>query len=135
MKKTLATVLASAAMMMVPATAHAMPAPDQNHLPTCIYEDSTNCLWNASTEGNGAGFSFYDLGGEVHYFNPTLDRWERDGVSYDFVSDHDGLADNLAEGEGKVNGDSNWEDCLIATKSIDLMHGEVICDDGTHEVW
>lgn len=36
-------------------------------LPPCEYEDSANCRWDAGTAGNGAGFSFIDLGGEVYY--------------------------------------------------------------------
>ena len=36
-------------------------------LPVCEYEDSANCRWDAGTAGNGAGFSFIDLGGEVYY--------------------------------------------------------------------
>lgn len=29
----------------------------------CEYEDSTNCYWSASTQGNGYGQSFVDVAG------------------------------------------------------------------------
>ncbi len=32
-------------------------------VPPCEYEDSTNCYWNASTQGNGRGQSFIDVAG------------------------------------------------------------------------
>lgn len=36
-------------------------------IPACPMEDSTNCFWNASTQGNGQGRSFIDWEG-VAYF-------------------------------------------------------------------
>lgn len=36
----------------------------------CEYEDSPNCVWDASTEGNGVGSSFFDINGTVYYFAP-----------------------------------------------------------------
>ena len=35
-------------------------------LPTCASEDATNCVWNASEQGNGAGSSFVDIGGRAY---------------------------------------------------------------------
>lgn len=36
-------------------------------LPACGSEDSTNCHWDATAHGNGAGVSFIDLGGYAYY--------------------------------------------------------------------
>lgn len=33
-------------------------------LPSCAYEDSTNCYWDASDNG---GNSFVDIGGTAYY--------------------------------------------------------------------
>lgn len=33
----------------------------------CEYEDSTNCVWVASEQGNGAGQSFLDIDGTAYY--------------------------------------------------------------------
>lgn len=38
-------------------------------LPSCATEDSTNCVWNADTQGNGQGRSFIDLDGIAYYGN------------------------------------------------------------------
>lgn len=32
-------------------------------IPVCPTEDSSNCLWDAQTQGNGRGQSFIDVGG------------------------------------------------------------------------
>lgn len=40
-------------------------------LPTCAHEDSTNCAWDASTQGNGVGTSFIDLAGVVIHESPA----------------------------------------------------------------
>ena len=36
-------------------------------LQNCPAEDSTNCYWNAATQGNGEGRNFIDLSGHVIY--------------------------------------------------------------------
>lgn len=36
--------------------------------PPCASEDSTNCVWSASVQGNGAGASFVDFDGTAYYF-------------------------------------------------------------------
>lgn len=36
-------------------------------LPPCPYEDSSNCIWDASKQGNGQGRSFVDIAGHVFY--------------------------------------------------------------------
>jgi hypothetical protein len=38
-------------------------------LPDCEWEDSYNCHWNASTQGNGQGHSFVNLGGSIIYLD------------------------------------------------------------------
>lgn len=41
-------------------------------LPPCPTEDSDNCIWLASQQGNGQGHSFYTIMGETTYFQePT----------------------------------------------------------------
>lgn len=37
-------------------------------LPACPTEDSDNCIWFASEQGNGEGHSFYTIMGETTYF-------------------------------------------------------------------
>lgn len=37
-------------------------------LPACEYEDSTNCTWSASEQGNGIGASYVDIAGTAYYF-------------------------------------------------------------------
>lgn len=34
--------------------------------PPCATEDSLNCVWDASTMGNGTGSSFVDIGGTAY---------------------------------------------------------------------
>lgn len=36
-------------------------------LPPCASEDSTQCYWDASAQGNGQGHSFIDIGGSTYY--------------------------------------------------------------------
>lgn len=36
--------------------------------PSCATEDSTNCYWDANTQGNGQGRSFIDINGTAYYF-------------------------------------------------------------------
>ena len=36
-------------------------------LTPCEFEDSTNCYWNATTQGNGLGNSFIDVMGTPLY--------------------------------------------------------------------
>ena len=35
-------------------------------LPACATEDSANCYWDASTQGNGLGTSFVDVLGTAY---------------------------------------------------------------------
>lgn len=35
--------------------------------PACEYEDSSNCMWNAETQGNGQGQSFIDIAGRAYH--------------------------------------------------------------------
>ena len=37
------------------------------NLVACEFEDSTNCVWNAQEQGNGAGESFVDVNGVAYY--------------------------------------------------------------------
>ena len=41
-------------------------------LPPCPTEDSDNCIWLASEQGNGEGQSFYTVLGETTYFTEPL---------------------------------------------------------------
>jgi hypothetical protein len=43
----------------------ASTGPDQT-LPACQSEDSTNCVWDAHTQGNGKGTSFVNLDGTAY---------------------------------------------------------------------
>lgn len=36
-------------------------------LPACVTEDSDNCHWDATTQGNGTGRSFTVIDGTVYY--------------------------------------------------------------------
>ena len=36
------------------------------YLPACATEDSTDCYWDATTQGNGTGTSFIDIDGVQH---------------------------------------------------------------------
>lgn len=40
---------------------------DITYLPVCSTEDSTNCYWDATVQGNGLGQSFVDINGTAHY--------------------------------------------------------------------
>lgn len=40
---------------------------DIAYLPPCPTEDSTNCYWDATVQGNGLGQSFVDINGTAHY--------------------------------------------------------------------
>lgn len=40
---------------------------DITYLPACETEDSTNCYWDATVQGNGLGQSFVDIDGTAHY--------------------------------------------------------------------
>lgn len=35
-------------------------------LPACATEDSSNCVWDAQTMGNGTGTSFIDVNGTTY---------------------------------------------------------------------
>ena len=39
------------------------------NLPPCKYEDSRNCIWDASKRGNGKGQSFIDIDGKTIKIN------------------------------------------------------------------
>lgn len=46
----------------------ASTSPSNAVTPACASEDSTGCFWNAETQGNGTGESFYvDETGQVYY--------------------------------------------------------------------
>ena len=34
----------------------------------CTYEDSSDCYWDASVQGNGVGTSFVDVAGHAFWF-------------------------------------------------------------------
>lgn len=59
-------------------------SPVEATTPQCATEDSTNCFWNAQTQGNGIGNSFYtDAAGNTYYLPATecqdnLKAWTRD---------------------------------------------------------
>lgn len=36
-------------------------------LPDCPTEDGTNCIWDATEQGNGIGRSFVDIDGATYY--------------------------------------------------------------------
>lgn len=38
-------------------------------IPECATEDSTNCVWDATIQGNGTGNSFIDIDGTAYYFS------------------------------------------------------------------
>lgn len=39
---------------------------DYIYLPACTTEDSTDCYWDATVQGNGTGTSFIDIDGVQH---------------------------------------------------------------------
>jgi hypothetical protein len=43
--------------------------PRVSNLPACVEEDSRNCIWNATTEGNGEGVTFVDIEGTAYYLD------------------------------------------------------------------
>lgn len=43
-----------------------VPEPGLAVLPACETEDSTNCIWDADTQGNGEGRSFWDIDGTAY---------------------------------------------------------------------
>ncbi|WNT44312.1 membrane protein [Microbacterium phage CandC] len=47
------------------------PSPNPPALPACATEDSDNCWWDATKQGNGAGLSFVVIEGEVTYLAPA----------------------------------------------------------------
>lgn len=47
-------------------TAHVTDDHDP-HLRACVTEDSDNCVWDASTHGNGRGVSFVSIDGRHYY--------------------------------------------------------------------
>lgn len=44
-------------------------------LPPCEYEDSANCIWDASEQGNGEGISFVDIDGTAYYADGEYGTW------------------------------------------------------------
>lgn len=57
---------AATAVYMAPGVAIS-PAPEPR-TPSCATEDSTACFWDAATQGNGQGESFYtDANGTTYY--------------------------------------------------------------------
>lgn len=65
----LAVVLAYAALVAlvfgIQTVAHQYLPP----LPTCAQEDSENCIWDASVDGNGLGRSLVNIEGDVYYLD------------------------------------------------------------------
>lgn len=57
------TVLIFAPVLGIHALAYAL-VPEPTPLPMCATEDSTNCKWDADTQGNGIGQSFIDIEGK-----------------------------------------------------------------------
>ena len=51
------------------------PAPEPAQItPACATEDATGCYWDATTQGNGEGVSFYtDTEGHTYYIPDTTD--------------------------------------------------------------
>lgn len=45
------------------------PVPD---LPPCPTEDSSNCYWDATVQGDGNGMSFIDIDGTAYYTDGTI---------------------------------------------------------------
>lgn len=41
-------------------------------LQNCEFEDSTNCFWNATEQGNGLGQSFIDIDGVAYYLSDSI---------------------------------------------------------------
>lgn len=71
----------------------------------CATEDSTNCYWNASVQGDGSGESFVTVGGVYYYLggSDTPDaQWWMDGfeTGCESVADVDTCAAKVAELEG-----------------------------------
>jgi hypothetical protein len=70
-RKILAYVIIGAILVLLPAAAWSkvvLGSTSKTDLPDCPTEDSINCYWDAKTQGNGQGRSFWtDADGNVHY--------------------------------------------------------------------
>jgi len=53
---------------------------DYTYLPACATEDSTNCYWDATQQGNGYGNSFVDIDGTIHYLDVPDNYYILDAV-------------------------------------------------------
>lgn len=58
------TLLIFAPVLGIHALAYALVPEAAPALPACATEDSTNCKWDADTQGNGIGQSFIDIEGK-----------------------------------------------------------------------
>lgn len=66
-KKMTATMLALGMALGMSLTAClAASTEPTGELPPCATEDSTNCVWDAETQGNGQGTSFIDIDGTTY---------------------------------------------------------------------
>ena len=62
------TILLSAALALAPISG----AVAGETLPLCEFEDSRNCIWLASKQGNGIGQSFIDIEGIAYAYQPEV---------------------------------------------------------------
>lgn len=73
----------------------AQPVPEPT-TPACATEDSTGCYWDAATQGNGQGESFYtDAEGNTYYLPTAEDCYSRvatDAVEAIKLSGRQGIA-------------------------------------------
>ncbi|WNO27760.1 membrane protein [Microbacterium phage Huwbert] len=71
MKNIVAAVIVAGSIFGVVAMAGAVIDEGIEELPPCATEDSDNCYWDASVQGNGEGRSFDVRDGVVTYWDET----------------------------------------------------------------
>lgn len=57
---------ATLGLWVSPGRAYSSPQPDTTTLRPCVYEDSSDCFWDARKRGNHQGRSFVNIDGHVY---------------------------------------------------------------------
>jgi len=104
----------------------ATPAPTSPSTPVCATEDSTDCLWDASIQGNGTGESFYVDANGTQYFVRDNCASELYALAYDTI--HNVAIPRVENDANSDNGLSAYEfaNATIANAAIlsDLKYNE-----------
>lgn len=62
---------AAVGLWVSPGRAYSSPDDHTTTLRPCVYEDSSNCFWDARKRGNGKGQSFVNIDGHVYLWGGT----------------------------------------------------------------